>query len=156
MAISHKHFSRHTAYLLRHADLPGFSQDEQELLAVLALGHRGKLGADFFAASADADPARVSAVCDELSVSALTKDIAGEIDVLITMLPNSKIVETVLLENGWASALRNGALVIDMSSSEPVRSRDLATTLAGEGLEYLDAPVSGGVKRAREGRLAIL
>jgi exopolyphosphatase / guanosine-5'-triphosphate,3'-diphosphate pyrophosphatase len=60
MAISHKHFSRHTAYLLRHADLPGFSQDEQELLAVLALGHRGKLGADFFADSADADPARLT------------------------------------------------------------------------------------------------
>jgi exopolyphosphatase / guanosine-5'-triphosphate,3'-diphosphate pyrophosphatase len=59
MAIAHKHFNRHTAYLLRHADLPGFSQDEQELLAVLALGHRGKLGADFFAATADADLARI-------------------------------------------------------------------------------------------------
>jgi exopolyphosphatase/guanosine-5'-triphosphate,3'-diphosphate pyrophosphatase len=59
MAISHKHFNRHSAYLLRHADLPGFSQDEQELLAVLALGHRGKLGADFFAATMDADLARV-------------------------------------------------------------------------------------------------
>jgi exopolyphosphatase / guanosine-5'-triphosphate,3'-diphosphate pyrophosphatase len=59
MAIAHKHFNRHTAYLLRHADLPGFSQDEQELLAALALGHRGKLGADFFAATVDADAARV-------------------------------------------------------------------------------------------------
>ncbi len=43
MAISHKHFNRHSAYLLRNADLPGFSQEEQEQLAVLALGHRGKL-----------------------------------------------------------------------------------------------------------------
>jgi exopolyphosphatase/guanosine-5'-triphosphate,3'-diphosphate pyrophosphatase len=43
MAISHKSFNRHSAYLLRNADLPGFSQQEQEELAVLALTHRGKL-----------------------------------------------------------------------------------------------------------------
>ncbi len=43
MAISHKHFNRHTAYLLRNADLPGFSQEEQEQLALLTLGQRGKL-----------------------------------------------------------------------------------------------------------------
>jgi len=48
MAISHKHFNRHSAYLLRNADLPGFSQQEQEKLAVLALGHRGKLLAELF------------------------------------------------------------------------------------------------------------
>ncbi|WP_240725229.1 Ppx/GppA family phosphatase [Mangrovimicrobium sediminis] len=41
-AISHKHFNRHSAYLLRNADLPGFSQEEQELMAVLAQGQRGK------------------------------------------------------------------------------------------------------------------
>lgn len=43
MAISHKHFNRHTAYLLRNADLPGFSQEEQELLAVITQGQRGKV-----------------------------------------------------------------------------------------------------------------
>ncbi|PZU25619.1 MAG: 2-hydroxy-3-oxopropionate reductase [Shinella sp.] len=105
---------------------------------------------------ADADPARVKAVCSELSVSPLTQEVTGDVDILITMLPNSKIVETVLLANAWAAALRKGALVIDMSSSEPVRSRDLGATLASQGLQYLDAPVSGGVKRAREGTLAIL
>lgn len=46
MAISHKHFNRHTAYLLRNADLPGFSQEEQENLAVLTQGQRGKLPAE--------------------------------------------------------------------------------------------------------------
>jgi exopolyphosphatase / guanosine-5'-triphosphate,3'-diphosphate pyrophosphatase len=59
MAIAHKHFNRHSAYLLRNADLPGFSHDEQELLSILALGHRGKLGADFAAATADTDLARI-------------------------------------------------------------------------------------------------
>ncbi|MEZ5502898.1 MAG: Ppx/GppA phosphatase family protein [Halioglobus sp.] len=58
MAISHKHFNRHTAYLLREADLPGFSQEEQELLALLALGHRGKPGADLFKGVGEADQAR--------------------------------------------------------------------------------------------------
>jgi exopolyphosphatase/guanosine-5'-triphosphate,3'-diphosphate pyrophosphatase len=59
MAIAHKHFNRHSAYVLRNADLPGFSQEEQELLAVLALGQRGKLGADFFAEIADADLSKI-------------------------------------------------------------------------------------------------
>ncbi|RLQ21635.1 Ppx/GppA family phosphatase [Seongchinamella sediminis] len=46
MAISHKHFNRHTAYLLRNADLPGFSQEEQEQLAILTQGQRGKINTD--------------------------------------------------------------------------------------------------------------
>jgi 3-hydroxyisobutyrate dehydrogenase len=84
---------------------------------------------------------------------------AAELDVLITMLPNSAIVESVLLgdgANGWANRLAKGAVVIDMSSSEPERSRKLGATLEEGGLAYLDAPVSGGVKRAKEGTLAIL
>jgi exopolyphosphatase/guanosine-5'-triphosphate,3'-diphosphate pyrophosphatase len=59
MAISHKHFNRHSAYLLRNADLPGFSQEEQELLAVLARGQRGKLGSEVFADIVEADLPRV-------------------------------------------------------------------------------------------------
>ncbi len=59
MAISHKHFNRHSAYLLLNADLPGFSQDEQEQMAVLALGHRGKLQADILAQWGPKDQARL-------------------------------------------------------------------------------------------------
>ena len=59
MAIAHKHFNRHSAYLLRNADLPGFSQEEQELLAVLALGQRGKLTPESFADVLDSDLQRV-------------------------------------------------------------------------------------------------
>lgn len=46
MAISHKHFNRHTAYLLRNADLAGFSQEEQEQLAILTQGQRGKISTE--------------------------------------------------------------------------------------------------------------
>lgn len=104
----------------------------------------------------DVDATRVAEVCAATSASPLTAEAAGELDVLITMLPSSAIVEAVLLDDGWAARLRPGALVIDMSSSEPMRSRALAGTLAARGLAYLDAPVSGGVKRAQEGKLAIL
>lgn len=48
MAISHKNYNRHSAYLLRNADLAGFSQQEQEYLAVIALTHRGKLNEELF------------------------------------------------------------------------------------------------------------
>jgi exopolyphosphatase/guanosine-5'-triphosphate,3'-diphosphate pyrophosphatase len=59
MAISHKHFNRHSAYLLRNADLPGFSQEEQEQLAVLALGQRGKLGDALFTEIGESDQVRM-------------------------------------------------------------------------------------------------
>jgi len=106
---------------------------------------------------ADADAGRLSDVQATLNASALTADNASSLDVLITMLPNSNIVESVLLaDGGWASQLKAGAVVIDMSSSEPARSRELGQKLKTLNLQYLDAPVSGGVKRAVDGSLAIL
>ncbi|MDP4024626.1 NAD(P)-dependent oxidoreductase [Methylobacterium sp. NEAU 140] len=104
----------------------------------------------------DADPARTRALCADLGAGPLSREAAARLDGLITMLPNSAVVEDVLLGRGWADALPRGATVIDMSSSEPVRSRDLGARLAERGLGYLDAPVSGGVTRAADGTLAIL
>jgi 3-hydroxyisobutyrate dehydrogenase len=98
----------------------------------------------------DADAARADTLATQTGGQRLQDGNAAALDVLITMLPNSAIVEHVLLgggAHGWASRLASGAVVIDMSSSEPERSRRLA---------YLDAPVSGGVKKAKEGTLAIL
>ncbi|WP_296186098.1 NAD(P)-dependent oxidoreductase [Pseudomonas sp. UBA1879] len=106
---------------------------------------------------ADADAGRLRDVQATLNASALTPENAKSLDILITMLPNSTIVENVLLgEGGWAASLAPQAVVIDMSSSEPARSRDLGQTLKTHNLQYLDAPVSGGVKRAVDGSLAIL
>jgi 3-hydroxyisobutyrate dehydrogenase len=108
---------------------------------------------------ADADEARAGTLSAELGATRLAPDNAASLDALITMLPNSAIVESVLLGGGdtaWSRLLPKGAVVIDMSSSEPERSRKLGATLEELGLDYLDAPVSGGVKRAREGTLAIL
>jgi 3-hydroxyisobutyrate dehydrogenase len=84
----------------------------------------------------------------------------SDAQVLITMLPDSNAVESVVLGKeggqGLDAILRPGSVIIDMSSSEPVRSRQLAERLAARGFRYLDAPVSGGVKRAVAGTLAIM
>lgn len=79
---------------------------------------------------------------------------------VITMLPHSDIVESVVLGTGSVPGLQAvlppGATVIDMSSSEPKRTRALAGRLAESGIRLLDAPVSGGVRKAREGSLSIM
>ena len=107
---------------------------------------------------ADVDQTRTDSLMAETGAAALASDNASALDALITMLPNSAIVDDALMasSSAWAPRLRKGAVVVDMSSSEPERSRQLGATLAEMGLDYLDAPVSGGVKKARDGTLAIL
>ncbi|MFD1212012.1 NAD(P)-dependent oxidoreductase [Arthrobacter sp. GCM10027362] len=84
-------------------------------------------------------------------------DVAATSDVLILMLPNSAIVESVLLDDGVAAALPASAVIVDMSSSEPLRTRALAERLAADNLAQLvDAPVSGGVGGAEKGSLTIM
>lgn len=78
--------------------------------------------------------------------------VAGS-NTVILMLPNSEIVEKVV--DQIHSALEPGCLLVDMSSSEPLRTRALAEQLAPR-VELVDAPVSGGVKGARNGSLTIM
>jgi 3-hydroxyisobutyrate dehydrogenase len=76
---------------------------------------------------------------------------------LIAMLPDGDIVRETLIGSGAAAkSLRPGAIVIDMSSSAPLGTRRLAEELAAIGIGLIDAPVSGGVKRAADGSLAIM
>ncbi len=106
----------------------------------------------------DIDRDRAAQFCREHGAKAVTNDsdLSGT-DVVITMLPDSGAVESVLIgTNGIASALRKGAVVIDMSTSEPVRSRALGETLRTHEIDYLDAPVSGGVQKAIGASLAIM
>ena len=88
--------------------------------------------------------------------------------VAVTMLPTGAIVRRVLLEEekgalanglgagGLGAGQSGGGLVVDMSSSEPVGTRTLGTALAERGIGLVDAPVSGGVEKARDGTLAIM
>jgi 3-hydroxyisobutyrate dehydrogenase len=77
--------------------------------------------------------------------------------VVITMLPDGKVVRDVLLgADGIAKHLAKGSVVIDMSSSSPIGTRELHADLAKLGIPLVDAPVSGGVKKAIDGSLAIM
>ncbi len=77
--------------------------------------------------------------------------------VVVLMLPDSQVVDGLLWEApGLAAAMQPGTLVIDMGSSDPLRSRSNAERLAARGLDFIDAPVSGGVKRAIDGTLSIM
>lgn len=77
--------------------------------------------------------------------------------VVITVLPDSPDVEAVVMgARGVSSALRPGAVLIDMSTISPVVSRRLAGGLLSRGVWMLDAPVSGGEKGAIEGTLSVM
>jgi 3-hydroxyisobutyrate dehydrogenase len=78
-------------------------------------------------------------------------------DAAITMLPTDKIVrEVVLGEGGLAAALTLGAIVIDMSTSDPRATVEIGKAVAARGLRYVDAPVMGGVVFAKDGSLDIM
>ena len=84
-------------------------------------------------------------------------EVGGRCGVVITMLPNVNIVRAAVLgENGAASALLAGSLLIDMSSSSPQGTIELGAALRERGIDLIDAPVSGGVPKAKTGELAIM
>ncbi|WP_062307475.1 NAD(P)-dependent oxidoreductase [Polynucleobacter sinensis] len=81
-------------------------------------------------------------------------------DVTILMLPDSKIIDALLWgANGspaLADGLAKGSFLIDMSSSSPISSKENKQKLEQLGIHFVDAPVSGGVKKAIDGSLAII
>ena len=77
-------------------------------------------------------------------------------DVVVTMLEDGKVVESVLFADGLAQSLQHGSLLIDMSSIQPAQARSHGQRLAALGVGYLDAPVSGGTLGAEAGNLAIM
>ena len=83
--------------------------------------------------------------------------IAAASDVVITMLPTgADVVRTALGEGGIADGFADGGILVDMSSSEPSGTVELAEALRERGIGMIDAPVSGGRKGAVEGTLTIM
>nr|WP_226817124.1 NAD(P)-dependent oxidoreductase [Advenella sp. FME57] len=90
-------------------------------------------------------------------VAATGQEMARECNFIITMLPTSTIVETVLTgTDGVLAALNPNTVVIEMSSGIPTQTLRLAKLTQQAGGSLIDAPVSGGVARARTGELAIM
>ncbi|HWV87623.1 MAG TPA: NAD(P)-dependent oxidoreductase [Capillimicrobium sp.] len=104
----------------------------------------------------DADPARAQAFATERGGGvAGGPDGFAAVDAVITMLPDDRVVATAVIDDGVAAALPRGAVVIDMSSSDPIGTQRLGERLP-EGIGLVDAPVSGGIPRAQDGTLSIM
>jgi 3-hydroxyisobutyrate dehydrogenase len=130
-------------------------------IAVIGLGNMGQpmaaclARAGFHVVGYDASPdacAKFSAAGGKVAPSAA--DAVSKAAVVVTLLPDGKIVRKAV--EGIRPHLATGTVVIDMSSSAPVGTKQLGEELIASGFEFIDAPVSGGVKRATDGTLAIM
>ena len=99
----------------------------------------------------------VAAECDAVAAPSLAA-LAGASDIVVTMLPDGAAVRSVVLGPGDCvlAGLAPASTVVDMGSSSPTASRALGATLAARGIGMLDAPVSGGVRRAADGTLTVM
>jgi 3-hydroxyisobutyrate dehydrogenase len=99
---------------------------------------------------------------DDHSISAANNlsEIGASCQVAITMLPDSAAVRQAVIggegQGGLARFMTRGGVIVDMSSSAPTATVALGAELQDHGLDLVDAPVSGGVPRARDGSLTIM
>jgi 3-hydroxyisobutyrate dehydrogenase len=133
-------------------------------IGFVGVGHMGQpmvrrlAGAGYVVAAYDTSEqarARIRGV-EGLTVAETVTAVADGADAVILMLPDSGVVEHVLLDEGLLGHVAPPAAVVDMSSSEPARTRALAERAALRGVTLIDAPVSGGVAGARDGTLTIM
>jgi 2-hydroxy-3-oxopropionate reductase len=116
------------------------------------------VGAGFDLTVYDLVRSRVDEVVTEGAKAAgSSKECAENVDVVVTMLPDSPDSEVAILgHEGVLQSARQGCTVIDMSSIAPAVSQKLAAECEAKGVDFLDAPVSGGEPGAIEGTLAIM
>lgn len=89
--------------------------------------------------------------------AATPADAVRAADVVVTCLPSSAEVEAVVHgEHGILNAMRKGSVLVDCTSGDPPTSRSIAAELGGRGVEFIDAPVSGGTSGARSGTLTVM
>lgn len=137
----------------------------QERVGVVGIGSMGwpmaarLVQAGYAVAVFDAVPGQADKFAKEVGgqATATCAALAAQSDIVFTMLPTSAIVEQVLSgEQGVLAGLRPGSVVVEMSSGVPAHTQRLAQAVAAAGSQMVDAPVSGGVPRARTGELAIM
>lgn len=98
---------------------------------------------------------RAGPLGDIANVCATPKEAVEEVELVIMMLVDGPATRSVLVDHGTLDAMPLGGLVIDMGSVDPATDRALGETAKARGIEYLDAPVSGGVVGAEAGTLSI-
>jgi 2-hydroxy-3-oxopropionate reductase len=118
-------------------------------------GHLVNAGHELFLRSRKAPPEEL--VANGAVACASCREVAERGEVVITMLPDTPDVESVLFgPDGVAEGLSPGKIVVDMSSIAPIATKDFARRIAAGGCDYLDAPVSGGEVGAKAASLTIM
>jgi 3-hydroxyisobutyrate dehydrogenase len=134
-------------------------------VAFLGLGDIGSLMAkhlardpfDLVVWNRTASKAEAFARDNKARVAATPANAVKNADVVITCLPSSTEVEAVLHgTDGMIDSLRKGAVLIDCTSGDPPTSRSIAAELGGRGVDFIDAPVSGGTVAAKAGTLTVM
>jgi 3-hydroxyisobutyrate dehydrogenase len=134
------------------------------IVGFVGLGNMGRpmaarlAGAGYRLRLVDARPEVTAAAAAETGAVALDSiaQLGPGLDAVILMLPDGNAVRKVLTDEGMMQRLRPGSMVIDMGSCEPAGTARLGAELAARGIQMVDAPVSGGVPRARTGELTIM
>lgn len=105
----------------------------------------------------DCNPAAVEELVSAGAKGASRTEIGKICELVLTMLPNGPQVKEVMLgEDGTAAHMKPGSAFIDMSSINPVTSKEIAAALEKVGIDMLDAPVSGGEPKAVDGTLSFM
>ena len=132
-------------------------------IGLIGLGIMGKpmaknlLKAGYELVVNDRNQASIDEVVAAGASYATQAEIGESCDVVLTMLPNSPQVKEVMLgDDGAAAHMKAGSTFIDMSSINPVASKEIAAVLEAKGIDMLDAPVSGGEPKAIDGTLSFM
>jgi 2-hydroxy-3-oxopropionate reductase len=106
----------------------------------------------------DTDKTKTAAAASDTVTAALgTEEIGATCDIVFLSLPNSAIVKEVVLgEGGLCSCMKEGGVIIDTSTTEARTEIEIEAALKKRGIGFLDAPVSGGEKAAKEGTLSFM
>jgi 2-hydroxy-3-oxopropionate reductase len=132
-------------------------------IGFIGLGIMGKpMALNLVRAGHDVVVSRHSGAAAELADAGATladgpRDIAGQVDLVLTMLPNGpEVLQVALGDDGIAVGAHEGLVHVDMSSIAPTAAREVHDGLAAVGVPVLDAPVSGGEPKAVDGTLSIM
>ena len=118
-------------------------------------GHLRAAGHTLYVHSRSAPP---QALLDAGAIACASgTEVAQKADIIFTMVPDTPDVEKVLFgKDGIASGLSQGKIVVDMSSIDPMATKEFAKQINALGCDYLDAPVSGGEVGAKAATLTIM
>ena len=132
-------------------------------LGFAGLGQMGKhmaknlLGPDVALTVCDLDTQLFSSFQAEGAKTTTNATELADCDIIFLSLPGDTAIRSVLLgENGLTPRLTKGQIVVDLSTISVTLTKEIASTLAAKGVEFLDAPVSGMEARAKDATLSIM